>query len=112
MGLNDIFISDINNRSEQCGYNNFLSEVLTYPPKKVFATPDKDQPGCSIWGDILTAAFKVNPCFNPYHLTDSCPRPGSIMDDVPSSYFNREDVKKGLQVPPKADYKTHGVSTE
>ncbi|EFY85855.1 carboxypeptidase 4 [Metarhizium acridum CQMa 102] len=74
----------------------------------VFATPDKDQPGCSIWGDILTAAFKVNPCFNPYHLTDSCPRPGSIMDDVPSSYFNREDVKRGLQVPPKAGYKAHG----
>ncbi|EFY94224.2 peptidase S10 family protein [Metarhizium robertsii] len=109
MKLNDTFISDINTRSEQCGYNKFLSEVLTYPPsKKVFATPDKDQPGCSIWSDVLTAAFKVNPCFNTYHLTDRCPTPESVMDDGPNSYFNREDVKKVLHVPPKTYYKAHG----
>ncbi|KAH0594658.1 hypothetical protein MHUMG1_07492 [Metarhizium humberi] len=109
MNLNDTFISDINTRSEQCGYNKFLSEVLTYPPsKKVFATPDRDQPGCSIWSDVLTAAFKVNPCFNTYHLTDRCPTPESVMDDGPNSYFNREDVKKVLHVPPTTYYKAHG----
>lgn len=30
------------------------------------------------------------------------------MDDGPNSYFNREDVKKVLHVPPKTDYKAHG----
>ncbi|KAK2595494.1 hypothetical protein QQS21_006769 [Conoideocrella luteorostrata] len=107
IGLNDTFVSEMNERAEKCGYTAFLAEALTYPPPKDFlAAPHVDQPGCGIWSHGLKAAFEANPCFNVYHLTDVCPSPKSVMQDGPGGYFNRPDVQRLLHVP-KTDFKAH-----
>lgn len=107
-GLNETFLSAVNVRADECGYSQFLSNALTYPPPKDFpALPDGNKPGCNIWNNILSATFEANPCFNVYHLTDTCPKPWNVMEDGPDNYFNRPDVQKILNVPP-TDYKPHG----
>ncbi|KAA8649492.1 hypothetical protein EYZ11_010086 [Aspergillus tanneri] len=104
--LNDSFVSHIETQAENCGYNKFLDEALTFPPPKDFpSAPDPSRDGCAVWDEILAAAFNVNPCFNMYHLTDFCPY---LWDEMgfpslagpPNNYFNRSDVQKAIHVPP------------
>ncbi|KAM4063744.1 serine carboxypeptidase [Hirsutella rhossiliensis] len=110
-GLDETLVSSFNARADECGYSKFLFEALTYPPQDSFpAVPDHGRPGCNIWSNILTAAFQVNPCFNVYHLTDSCPKLWDVMQDGSDNYFNRPDVQKILNVP-TTEYKPHGGFT-
>ena len=104
--LNDTFMEEINNRAEECGYNKFLNEALTFPPPKDFPTaPDETKKGCDVWDQIVKAATYINPCFNMYHLTDFCP---FLWDEMgfpslaggPNNYFNQSAVQKALHVPP------------
>ena len=72
--LNETFMTEINQRAEQCGYFSFMEEALTFPPKGKFEnTLNISAEGCAVWDDIVTAALYINPCFNFYHLTDFCP---------------------------------------
>jgi carboxypeptidase D len=71
--LNDSFMTEINQRAEDCGYFSFMEEALTFPPNGSFVAPNYTAPGCDVWDDIVTAAIYVNPCFNIYHLSDFCP---------------------------------------
>lgn len=54
------------------------------------------------------AILEVNPCFNIYHITETCPHPYSQLGIVNSGdysppgaviYFNRTDVKQALHAP-------------
>ncbi|KAK5193482.1 hypothetical protein LTR99_007033 [Exophiala xenobiotica] len=113
--LNDTFMTQINQRADQCGYFDFMEEALTFPPKGKFTAPNITAPGCEVWDDIVTAAIYVNPCFNIYHLTDYCP---FLWDELgfpslgngPNNYFNRSDVQKALHAPP-TDYTVCGDPT-
>ena len=95
----------INNRAEECGYNNFLNQAITFPPPKNFPmAPDQSKKGCDVWDQIVKAATYINPCFNMYHLTDFCP---FLWDEMgfpslaggPNNYFNQSAVQKALHVP-------------
>ncbi|KAJ5614867.1 hypothetical protein N7528_008521 [Penicillium herquei] len=112
-GLNDTFMTEINEKANKCGFNNFLDKALTFPPPKNFPTaPDISQDGCDVWDQIIKAATYVNPCFNMYHLSDFCP---FLWDQMgfpslaggPNDYFNQSDVQKALHVPP-TDYSVCG----
>ncbi|KAJ6134743.1 hypothetical protein N7523_001065 [Penicillium sp. IBT 18751x] len=103
--LNQTFMEHINDRAEECGYNNFLNEAITFPPPENFPmAPDQTQKGCDIWDQIVKAATYINPCFNIYHLTDFCP---FLWDEMgfpslaggPNNYFNQSAVQKALHVP-------------
>lgn len=104
--LNDTFTSEINDKANKCGYTDFLSAALSFPPPKDFPTaPDPNKEGCDVWDQIVKAATYINPCFNIYHLTDFCP---FLWDEMgfpslgggPNNYFNQSAVQKALHVPP------------
>lgn len=62
--LNETFVADVNNRSEACGYNEFMENALTFPPSGPLPTaPNSSLPGCDVWDDITIAAINTNPCF-------------------------------------------------
>lgn len=68
-GLNESFMTSINQRAEDCGYFDFMEKALTFPPAgKLPTAPNSSLPGCAVWDDIIAAAVYVNPCFNIYHL--------------------------------------------
>ncbi|OKO97879.1 Carboxypeptidase cpdS [Penicillium subrubescens] len=104
--LNDTFMTEINKRADECGYNQFLDKALTFPPPKHFPTaPDPSRRGCDVWDQIIKAATYINPCFNIYHLTDFCP---FLWDEMgfpslaggPNNYFNQSAVQKALHISP------------
>lgn len=115
--LNDTFTKDVNERAKECGFTDFMEEALTFPPKGPFAFPDSINvtavidKNCSLWKDIATAAIYVNPCFDPYHVSSSCPFPSNPLGFPtlgwgPNNYFNRSDVQDALNIPrPHADFK-------
>lgn len=114
--LNETFMAQINNRSQACGYNQFMETALTFPPAGPIPTaPNSSLPGCDVWSDIITAAIYINPCFNLYHLTDYCP---FLWDQLgfpslapgPRDYFNRSDVQRAIHAPP-TDYNVCGDDT-
>jgi carboxypeptidase D len=95
----------VNDRAEKCGYNTFLNEALNFPPRSPFPfAPDEKKDNCTLWDEIVQAAYYVNPCFNEYHLTDYCPYLWNQMGVLslaggPNNYFNRSDVQALLHVP-------------
>lgn len=115
--LNDTFTKDVNERAKECGFTDFMEEALTFPPNGPFAFPDSVNvtavvdKNCSLWKDIATAAIYVNPCFDPYHVSSSCPFPSNPLGFPtlgwgPNNYFNRSDVQDALNIPrPHADFK-------
>jgi carboxypeptidase D len=112
--LNDTFMADIRNRSASCGYDDFLRNGLTYPPKGPLPPPPgvddsgNPLPGCDIFDDVFAAVSIVNPCFDVYQIATTCPLlwdvlgfPGSFdyLPDGTSIYFNRSDVQSHINAP-------------
>lgn len=111
LNLNETFLADIHNRSDKCGYTDFMDTYLTFPPKGPLPTPPNVhglEEGCDLWDDIYYAASYVNSCFDIYQVATTCPLlwdvlgfPGSF-DYVPDGatiYFNRSDVQKAINAP-------------
>ncbi|KAI9755281.1 MAG: hypothetical protein M4579_004346 [Chaenotheca gracillima] len=107
--FNESFMADIHNRSEFCNYTSFLNDYLVFPPNGPLPNPpNASVEGCDLWDDILTAALDINPCFDIYEITTTCPLlwdvlgfPGSFDYVVNGTeiYFDREDVKKAINAP-------------
>ncbi|RAH66603.1 putative serine carboxypeptidase (CpdS) [Aspergillus aculeatinus CBS 121060] len=113
--LNNTFLSYINRRADECGYNAFLDAAIQYPPVHPFPPLPNITDDCLVWDEIVGAAYDVNPCFNFYHLTDFCPYLWDVMGFPslgygPNNYFNRTDVQRALHVPP-TDYSVCGSNT-
>ncbi|KAK5121456.1 hypothetical protein LTR85_005289 [Meristemomyces frigidus] len=115
-GLNETFMTSINERAEKCGYFQFMDYALSFPPPtKIPTAPNSSAPGCDVWDDIIAAAVYINPCFNIYHLIDYCPY---LWDQLgfpslgwgPNDYFNRTDVQAAIHAPP-TDYTICGDDT-
>ena len=94
-GLNKTTMDHLNALNEKCGYDEFMTNALTYPPTGPIPTaPDSTKHGCNVWEQSLSAAIYINPCFNFYHIIDYCP---FLWDELgfpslgwgPRDYFNR-----------------------
>ncbi|KAI4655136.1 uncharacterized protein J4E79_008201 [Alternaria viburni] len=108
--FNQTFMDDIHNRSEACGYTEYMEKYLTFPPPSKLPYPEKDAntEGCGLWEDIYNAVFYTNPCFDVYAIATTCPLlwdvlgfPGSF-DYLPPNteiYFNRTEVQKAINAP-------------
>ncbi|KAI3400719.1 hypothetical protein diail_1928 [Diaporthe ilicicola] len=115
--LNRSFTTNINEQADTCGYTTFMDNALVFPPKGKFAVPPSlnmtsvISDDCNVWQKIAMAAMYVNPCFNPYHITDFCPFPSNQLGFPslgwgPNNYFNRTDVQKALNIHgPHSDFK-------
>ncbi|EFX04019.1 serine carboxypeptidase [Grosmannia clavigera kw1407] len=114
--FNDSFVADIHNRSDSCGYSDYLSKYLVYPPSGQQPTilPGQDSTGTTyddcenIYNDIIGAALLVNPCWDIYQVATTCPLlwdvlgfPGTLgyLPDGAQLYFDRDDVKKAIHAP-------------
>lgn len=107
--FNRTFKADIHKRADSCGYTSFLNENLVFPPKGPLPNaPNDTAPGCDLWSDIYYAISTINPCFNVYQITTTCPLlwdvlgfPGSF-EYTPRGatvYFNRTDVQNAINAP-------------
>ena len=111
--LNSTFNKAIHDRADQCGYTNYLEKYFTFPPPpgKFPVLPDPyagKVPKCDIFDDVYSAVLLNNPCFNIYHITDTCPHlwdvlgivnPGDYSPPGEVVYFNRTDVQKAINAP-------------
>ena len=114
MFLNSSFNKAIHAKQDSCGYTAYLEKYLQFPPPPgpfpVLPDPyDSDNYTCDLFDDIYYALLEINPCFNIYHITQTCPTPNSVLgavnvgDYVPPGevvYFNRSDVQAAIHAPP------------
>jgi carboxypeptidase D len=106
IAMNDSYLANSMARASKYGYIDFLNRYSDKfpPPSPIPVATSPDRPGCDTFGDILTAIFCVNSCFNVYHLKNFCPY---LWDELefpslaggPRSYFNRSDVQAQFYVP-------------
>ncbi|KAG8160733.1 hypothetical protein KVR01_008997 [Diaporthe batatas] len=108
--LNDTFMEHINQEALYCGFTEYMDKALTFPPKgpiplplSMNATAGTLHDKCQPWVEIAEAALYVNPCFDPYHITNFCPFPSNQLGFPtlgwgPNNYFNRSDVQDALNI--------------
>lgn len=113
LALNSTFTSYLDSQASTCGYTDFLSTYLTFPPPAgPFPTPpnaDGRTRGCNLRSQLQQAATLVNPCFDIYQVATTCPLlwdvlgfPGSFDYQPPgfdTVYFDRADVKAAINAP-------------
>lgn len=101
--------------SASCGYDDYLSKYLTFPPPGPFPSdlPGTDETGsttdeCDVFDAIYNNIFYLNPCWDIYQVATTCPElwdvlgfPGSFsyLPEGASIYFNRTDVQKAINAP-------------
>ncbi|RBR12883.1 uncharacterized protein FIESC28_08374 [Fusarium coffeatum] len=92
--------------NEKCGLDKYREEHLTYPPPK---KPWKkvQTKGCDITAHFDEIIPVINPCFNVYHVQDTCPVLWDILGfpsveyNPPGAtiYFNLPEVRKAIHAP-------------
>jgi carboxypeptidase D len=116
--LNETFMEEARQRQKECGYEDYLNEYFTFPaPEK--STPVLPDPynsenyTCDMLDNLYGAILQVNPCFNIYHITETCPHPFSQLGIVNTGdyqppnaqvYFNRSDVAAALHAVPGTNW--------
>lgn len=90
--LNESFMERARERQKECGYKDYLDKFFTFPPPEENAPvlPDpynSDNYTCDMLDNLYGAILQVNPCFNIYHITETCPHPFSQLGIVnPGDY--------------------------
>ncbi|TDZ53811.1 putative serine carboxypeptidase [Colletotrichum trifolii] len=116
--LNQTFLDQTRERQDACNYSSYLDAYFQFPPPQepfpVLPDPySSDTYACDMFDTFYEAILEVNPCFNIYHITETCPHPYSQLGIVNSGdysppgaaiYFNRTDVKRALHAPVNSDW--------
>lgn len=93
-----------------CNYTQYFEQYFQFPPPAgpFPVLPDPfytDEYTCDQFDNFYNAILQVNPCFNIYHITETCPHPYSQLGIVNTGdynppnaqvYFNRTDVQEAL----------------
>ena len=96
--FNQTFTDQLHSLYGSCGYEQYVSEYLTFPPSGTIPVPDLPYPEnntCALWELVYDAILELNPCFNVYHITDFCPP--LYNPEVP--YYKRPDVQAAINAP-------------
>lgn len=81
LGLNESFMMDLDRQARDCDLTSYMDNNLQFPPptnmfnKLVWQNDTWAANQCDMFTSIRAAAELVNPCFNIYHVTDTCPWP-------------------------------------
>ncbi|KAL8778094.1 MAG: hypothetical protein Q9213_007569 [Squamulea squamosa] len=111
--LNASFTATIHQRAEKCNYTTYYNTYLNFPPPPtpfpVLPNPFAfEERNCDLFDEVRYAALAVNPCFNVYHILDTCPHLWAQLGIVNSGdyappraqvYFNRTDVQAAINAP-------------
>jgi carboxypeptidase D len=66
-------MDELNERSDNCGYTDFINEAMQFPPAGPLPSPPKHHSReCEIWKDVIPAAQSVNPCWDVYAILTTC----------------------------------------
>ncbi|PMD29624.1 carboxypeptidase S3, penicillopeptidase S3, CPD-S3 [Hyaloscypha variabilis F] len=109
--LNDSFIAQLSSLDQSCGFAEYRNKFLTFPP--VGKQPDdffnhKNEEACDVFNMAFGAALALNPCFNLYHISETCPLTPDVLGFGSSFryttprlpvYFDRVDVKNAMHAP-------------
>jgi len=116
--LNDSFLDRARQRQKECGYTDYFEKYFTFPAPKetapILPDPYESENGtCAMFDNLYAAILQVNPCFNIYHITETCPHPFSQLGIVNTGdyqppgaqvYFNRSDVTAALHAVPGTNW--------
>lgn len=111
--LNDTFLATLDAKAASCNFTAYYEKYFTFPPPAgpfpQLADPFlSDTAECDIFDDVYGAVLEVNPCFNIYHITDTCPHlfsqlgivnQGDYQPPGAQVYFNRTDVQAAINAP-------------
>ncbi|KAH7368780.1 carboxypeptidase cpdS [Plectosphaerella cucumerina] len=113
--INETYMDALRWTHEYCNYSTYLETYGTFPPPEgpfpVLPDPYLDESGnytCDMFDYAYAAALEVNPCFNIYHITDTCPftysqlgivNQGDFSPPGAQVYFNRTDVQDAINAP-------------
>lgn len=81
LGLNESFMAGVGQRARECDLTSYIDKHLQFPPSTklfkqlVWQNDTWAAEQCGMLESLRAAAELVNPCFNVYHITDSCPWP-------------------------------------
>ncbi|KKY19992.1 putative serine carboxypeptidase [Phaeomoniella chlamydospora] len=101
--FNKTFTAALHETQDACNFTSYFEKYLTFPPPGPFpdiASTFTDE--CDTWDAIYNAALEINPCFNPYHILDTCPLLWDVLDGsnyLPAGatiYFARDDVQEAI----------------
>lgn len=111
--LNETFMEALRERNDQCNYTSYFDQYLTFPPPPgpFPVLPDpyaSENYTCDMFDTVLEAALLINPCFDLYHISATCPHeysqlgivnPGDYSPPGAQVYFNRSDVQAAINAP-------------
>ncbi|KAE9975882.1 hypothetical protein EG328_002927 [Venturia inaequalis] len=97
------FMSNIESLHKSCGYDNFITKYLKFPPPGIQPHMTGPSSQCDVFNMINNKATQVNPCFNIYEVNQTCPTPSDQLSGT-SPYFDRADVKKALHAPSNSQW--------
>ena len=121
MGFNSTFLSSLQDLHQTCGYADYISTYLSYPPRGpqpsvFYNSSSPSNSTCALWEMLDHAAFAINACFDVYDITSHCPLLWDVLGHrtqfdytgstsaLATTYPNRTDVKAALHVPPNATW--------
>lgn len=110
--FNQSFMDAITELADQCNFTSYYDQYYKFPPPAepfpVLPDPYNTENGCYMFDYVLEAAMLINPCFDLYHITATCPfassqlgivNPGDYEAPGAQVYFNRSDVQAAIHAP-------------
>jgi carboxypeptidase D len=111
--MNDTFMKQMRQRQAECNFTSYLEKYFNFPPPQesfpLLQDPyNAEGMACNMVENIYSALVAVNPCFDIYHVTQTCPHvfsqlgklnPGDYTPDGAVVYFNRTDVQEAINAP-------------
>jgi carboxypeptidase D len=111
--FNDTFMAQLADAHFSCGYADYISKYLRFPPgptQPAIAADATNATECDLWNTVYKEAYHVNPCFNVYSINQQCPLisdPLGFPSDLEylypgfgdKVYFDRADVKAAMHAP-------------
>ena len=116
--FNSSTMSQVEKLHQQCGYADYIDQYLTFPasgvqPAEFFNFSNPKNLSCDVFSMLDDVALDINPCFDIYEINLQCPLLYDVLgfptqlvylDDIPTTYFNRSDVKKALHAPANSNW--------
>lgn len=116
-GFNESFMVELSSLHESCGYKDYIDKFLTFPPTGLQPTEFlnySNPTSCDIWDLVDSVVLGVNPCFDIYSITATCPLLWDVLQfptqlsyaaaGAGQIYFNRTDVKNAMHAPQYIDW--------